>query len=446
LNLSSDYIEKLILKTALTDKHYLLLIANSFEGRYFESLTAKQIFNRLREHVEKYHEIPDHELLINLDGVNYNDVKSYLDDVDNVNIDIAKQLNYIYDVTNEYLKDAALKNAVMDTVDIISKNGDKSRIRSKFEDALAKNLNIDLGLDYFNTIGERIKRMIDISKHKVPTYFYTLDEIMNGGMPPYTLNIILGKIHGAKSQSMANFAARQVINGHTVVIITLEMSQDMFAQRFDGIYSNLDINKMYTFKTERNKLINTLTTIKNNDGLGKLYIKEFPTGVATVNDYRVYLRELKLRGIIPDIIYVDYINIMKPTYKSKDDMYSDIKMISEELRALSWEFKAPVFSVSQLNREGIRCDFDAVDFSYIAEGIAAVGTADFLAIIGVDEEKLIYENELHFRIEKNRLGGQVGRKGLLYMDPRSLKMYDETEEEVWISDAKELGIERVIHK
>jgi hypothetical protein len=62
-----------------------------------------------------------------------------------------------------------------------------------------------------------------------------------------------------------------------------------------------------------------------------------------------------------------------------------------------------------------------------------------MSIIGVDEDKLIYESELHNKIVKNRLGGRVGDIWRCYYDSRTLKMYDETEQEMWLADANQTG-------
>jgi hypothetical protein len=247
---------------------------------------------------------------------------------------------------------------------------------------------------------------------------------------------------------MANFAARQVLNGFNVVLMTLEMSEDMFAQRFDAIYSKLDINRMYhgdqkrllqqrLIEVKRNIAVDTanLTRGVKND----LYIKQFPTGAASVKDFRIYLRELKLRDIRPNIIYVDYINLMKSAYKKTDDLYGSVKSIAEELRALSFEFEAPVVSVSQLNREGTFVGLSDVNFNYISESMGVPATADFMSIFGIDEDCWIYQNELHSKIVKNRLGGRVGDIWKSYYDSRSLKMYDESELDMWSADGRESG-------
>src|SRR5574343_465679 len=155
------------------------------------------------------------------------------------------------------------------------------------------------------------------------------------------------------STFLANLCARQVMMGKNIVLASLEMSEDAFSQRFDSIFSLLDINRIYREKSMKIKLIKKLGELKAQEGRGNLYIKQYPTGKATVDDYRRYIRELRIRGIVIHEFVCDYLNLMKSQYKTKGDMYSDVKNISEELRAMSYEFKIPVVSVSQLNREGM---------------------------------------------------------------------------------------------
>ena len=123
-------------------------------------------------------------------------------------------------------------------------------------------------------------------------------------------------------------------------------------------------------------------------------------------------------------------------------MYSTVKRVSEELRALSFEFKIPVVSVSQLNREGTFVNFTELDFNYIAESLGVPATADFMAILGTDEDNMAYQNEILYKITKNRLGGRVGQFDKFYLDARSLKMYDSCELDLWIEDAEISGDDR----
>jgi replicative DNA helicase len=442
MSLGPDFLEKIIVKAMMMDKHYLVLISSVFEPEYFDDPAVAEIFTYAKSHLEENSAIPSKDIVINSTNESLReDIIEIFRDAEEADFDVARSYDYLLTQTNEYLKEQAIKRAIIESVDIIDKKGEKESIRSKIEEALCKDLKVDLGLNYFQHLQDRLRRIFTTTDTRVPTFFPLLDEYINGGFPPYTLSVIVARIHGGKTNTICNMAARQVLHGFTPVIMTLEMSQDPYAQRFDSIYSLLDINRMY-LTSHKSQLIDRLSTVKATPDRGELYIKQFPTGEATVRDFRVYMRELLMRDINPDIIYVDYINLMKSADVAGKDLYSKVKRIAEELRALSFEFKVPVVSVSQLNREGTFVGLEELDFNYIAESLGLPATADFMAIYGRDDDSLVYESEIHSKIVKNRLGGRVGEKITLYLDNRSLKMYDESESELWLAEAAESGDSR----
>ena len=287
---------------------------------------------------------------------------------------------------------------------------------------------------------ERLTRIFTESEKRIPTGFPSVDEYISGGLKPYTLSVITAGTHQFKSNLMANMAARQVERGYNVVVFSFEMSEDMYAQRLDSIYTKLDINRMYTNKSLQKRLMETLKDVKTKEERGEVYIKEFPTGKAKINDLRTYLKELSLRNFYPDIIYCDYLNLMSPSKGGANmNSYDKGKELAEDLRALSTEFNAPVVTATQLNREGGFLPLEDVDQNYASESLAIPNTADFFPILGVKKDKLVYESEVHYKIIKNRLGGMVGVIDKFYVDKKSLKMYDRNELDLWFEEAKISG-------
>ncbi len=567
-----DFTEKLILKSMLADKNYFFMVSSVFQPDFFQSKLISEVFKISKEHFEKYETNPDLSIIKNSINSELKDEFDILiDDLNQIDFNLADNYKYLIDKTNEYLKEQSMKQAILKSVDIINNKGNKSLIEELVKNALSKDLMIDLGLNYFSELGSRLKRMFEADKNRIPTYYPQFDEYLNGGFPSFTLNFIIGQIHGWKSASIDNIASRQVLNGHNVVVTTMEMCQDAYAKRFDAVFTSMDINRMY-LPESRKKLVKKLKDIKEGDH-GLLFIKHFPTGEATRNDIRAYLRELNIRGIKVDILYVDYINIMKGTLSSSRNLYESVKSIAEELRSLSFEFNIPVFSVSQLNREGGMISFNDTSFYHISEcldkntivykkdigktrisdinvgdqikgssgyvnvlridlkrkkkykiktksgkeiicsinhkfpsdkGILSISdglrtgdklfvknletnfddkiieiidmdnedllidievdhdhffyandiltknsigvpaTADFMAIFGRNADDMVYENEIHYKIVKNRLGGRIGQVDKFYFDSRSLKMYDVTEIDDWLRDVEISGDTRNI--
>lgn len=311
-------------------------------------------------------------------------------DIENVILTIPLQEYIIYFTSGKVLRCA-------DNHVVIDIEGDEIFAKNLSEGDLILSDNIyDEVFDVVDT-GNKINMYdLNLNKHHL---FYT-----NG-------------ILSHNSNSMANFAARQLLHGKNVVLMTLEMSQDSFAQRFDSILSLMNINRMY-MGDNKSKLVKALGDIKKTEGIGEVYVKEFPTGAATVNDFRVYLRELQIRGIQPDILYADYINLMKTASKTDTNMYNIVKRVAEELRALSFEFKVPVVSVTQLNREGMFVGFEQLDFTYLAECLDLNTLVDKLYNGVCIKEKLM--NIKNGDIIKNNNGWVVVKRTF---DVKKKKMY-----------------------
>ncbi len=443
--IDEQYLMVCMLKGMMQDKNYALTISTVFEDKYFDDPSMSEIFTYTKKHVEEHKVLPDMDIVINSVSKDVkDDVISLFNDADSTDFSVSKNYDWLLEETNKYLKDKAIKRAILDGIDLIDSGDNIQQIRNIIENALCKDIKIDIGLDYFIDLSERLKRILSATDSRVRTYYPTLDDLFNGGYPPYTLNMFIAKIHGHKSNIMSNIISRQIQNGVRVGLASLEMSQDMYAQRFDANLTNLDINRIYINKTLKSKFLKKIKEIKSNIGDGALYLKEYPTGKATVNDFRIWLRELGMRDMLPQIFYCDYISLMKSESNNSGDLYKDGKAISEELRALGFEFNLPVVTVAQINRSGTFLDFDQLDMNSIGESFGIPATADSMMVQGCDEDDMIYQNELKWKCIKNRLGGMVGGTGKWYYDSRSLKIYDETELDLWIENATESNDDRAI--
>ena len=428
------YLEQCIIKTLLVNDDFAFTVVSAFESDYFDTPGVASIFNNIKNNLTEHNELPQPEMIVNTVS-DKSDVKKFLSELDTIDFDTNKNYDWLLEHTNKYLKEQAIKTAILRSVDVIDEKKPIQEIRELVETALCKDLKVDLGTDYFSDFGLRIERIKNADNKCVPSFYPLLDECLNGGFIPYSFSVIAAPIHKGKSLLMANMAQRQIEHGHNVALFSMEMSEDVFAQRFDSIIGKVDINRMYNNATLRKKMIMDVLKLKQNKNTGKLFIKEFPTGKATVNHLRIYLRELKMRKINIDILFCDYVQLMQPEVP-QNNMYIDIKSIAEDLRALSLEFQIPVVTATQLNREGSRLPLSELDHNYIAESSGIAATADVVICLGNEEDLFTYENEIHYKLLKNRLGSGVGDMQKFYIDTRSLKVYCSEEHDLWINDAK----------
>jgi replicative DNA helicase len=143
-----------------------------------------------------------------------------------------------------------------------------------------------------------------------------------------------------------------------------------------------------------------------------LKIKEYPTGTATVNTIKNHLSSLNREsGFLPDLIIIDYADIMKPLINYAEKRHS-LTSIYEGLRALSMELNVPIWTASQTSRMSI--NKNEFDLSSISESLGKAQTADI--IVGVartDQDKIAKKAKL--MVMKNR-NGQDGHSMEMLFD------------------------------
>jgi hypothetical protein len=159
---------------------------------------------------------------------------------------------------------------------------------------------------------------------------------------------------------------------------------------------------------------------------GKLIIKEYPTATAHVNHFRYLVNELKLKKkFIPDIIFIDYLNICASARMKQGgsvNSYTYIKSIAEELRGLAVELGVPVFSATQVNREG----YNNTDFGLenTSESFGLPATADFMFAI-IATEDLDKRNQVMVKQLKNRYNDLASnRKFVIGINRAKMKLYN----------------------
>jgi len=113
-----------------------------------------------------------------------------------------------------------------------------------------------------------------------------------------------------------------------------------------------------------------------------------------------HIKQMELVDNKPDMVIVDYADIMKPIGNFKEKRHA-IGNIYEEMRGMAGEFKCPVWTASQANRSSL--EEDIIDASKVAEDYSKVMTADFVMSMSRKVEDKI-ANTGRFHVIKNRFG------------------------------------------
>lgn len=230
-----------------------------------------------------------------------------------------------------------------------------------------------------------------------------------------------------KSLFMCHTAASNLMQGLNVLYITMEMAEERIAERIDANLLDIPLDDLkllpkenYTKKIERLK----------EKCKGKLIIKEYPTACAGSSNFRHLINELKLKKkFIPDVIYIDYLNIcMSSRLKNSSNInsYTYIKAIAEELRGLAVEFNVPIISATQTTRSGYsNTDLELSDTS---ESFGLPATADFMFAL-ISTEELQEMNQIMVKQLKNRYSDpSICKRFVIGVDKSRMKLYDVEEQ------------------
>lgn len=349
-------VEKIILSNLLHNEAFIRKTTAFLKPEYFHKDSDKILFKLIERYIDKYNQPPTKEAIaldlekVPIQEVLFEDCKKKLEELDKVE----HQLEWLVDTTEKFCQDKALYNALMESIKIVDDEKDisKGSIPQILSDALAVSFDTNIGHDFLEDADARYD-FYHLAENKVAFDIDMLNKITKGGIATKTLTIILAGTGVGKSLAMCHFAAANLMDNKNVLYITLEMSEEKIAERIDANLLNMKIDDLE--KAPRDYYNKQISKVKDKT-LGKLIIKEYPTSAAHANHFRHLLNELKMKKrFVPDIIYIDYINICASSRVKAGgsvNSYTYIKSIAEEIRGLAVEFDVPIVSATQVTRSG----------------------------------------------------------------------------------------------
>ena len=184
-----------------------------------------------------------------------------------------------------------------------------------------------------------------------------------------------------------------------VLHYTFELSETAVGIRYDSNLCDIDSSEIMERKEDVKKFY-------DETRLGRLFIKEYPTNTASVHTLRAHIERLSLKGFKPDMVVIDYADIMRSS-RQFDSLRHELKLVYEELRGLAMELQVPIWTASQSNKEG--ASSDVVDVTNMSEAYGKAMICDFIASISRrPHEKATGWGRLY--VAKNR----AGRDGIIF--------------------------------
>jgi len=399
LPLDLDYFEKIVMYNALFDQSYLETILDYVNPIYFKDKNINMIFTILKNfYIENKHTPNTTELIAHLSNQEQKDALRHTILSFN-SIDKVYNKELLLKNTERFLREKAVLSTHLETsLDLNSGNIDATKILKKFETACGISLTNNIGMDYLEDID---KHCADLSEvfNTISSGWKWLDSHLGGGFMAEgrALYVFFGQTNVGKSIFLGNIATNILNQNKTVVLISLEMPEQVYAKRISAQLSRIPFDDL---KLQVDPLKKHLNEYKVKNSKSKLIVKEFPPQSLSVLQLKSYINKLVQKGIKPDAIIVDYINLLSPPVAGLSS-YEAIKKITEGLRALTYEFNCPLISATQANRAAINTP--QPDMGKTSESMGLAHTVDAMMSIWTQEG----DSDLgiiHMGIEKNRFG------------------------------------------
>jgi len=438
-----------ILSHLVNDEEYCRRVIPFLKKDYFEG-THKVVFDLIVDFVVKHNKIPSGKVLeLELKKVGApEDVLTQANNlIQEVKVKSDIEIEYLIAESETWCRDRAIYNAIMESIQIIdgkSKDQSEGVIPEILSNALGVNFDPNIGHDYIDNSEDRFD-FYNTKETRIPWDLDYFNRITKGGLPNKTLNIAMAGTGVGKSLFMCHTAAANLELGKNVLYITMEMAEERIAERIDANLMDLPIQQLETLP--KNVFDNKIKNIAKAS-IGKLIVKEYPTGAAHTGHFRALLNELKLKkNFQPNIIYVDYLNICASSrvrgLGGSINTYSYVKSIAEELRGLAVEFNVPIVSATQTTRSGYsNTDVGLEDTS---ESFGLPATADLMFAL-ISTEELEDLGQILVKQLKNRYNDPTKYKRFVVgIDRSRMKLYD-VEESAQTDLVSETVPDKVINK
>ena len=362
----------------------------------------------------------------NLKNVTESEFAALKDKVVGFEIEKDTDLEWLLTQAEEFCSWRAVRNALFKSIQIAEgkdKKLDRGAIPDILSSALAVSFDSNIGHDFTEDWELRYETYHD-AVERVPFDIELLNKITRGGAPKKTLTVFMGATGIGKTMVMCHLTSANLTMGKNVLYLTMEMGEvgePSISQRIDAnlLDTSIDDLMLLPFDTYKNRI-----EIMRQKIIGKLIIKQYPMGSPSVNNFKFLMRELKLKkGFVPDVVYVDYINICASARMKRDEgSYFYIKSITEELCGFAQEYNLPVISATQLNRKG--SESSEPTKTDVAESYGLTNPADL--IIAITQSDIMRPlNQFQFIQVKNRYGDEDRpRKFVVGVDKSKARLYN----------------------
>lgn len=395
--------EEKLIQAILVENEFGEQIMEVMDADYFDVIHTKTLADILKNYYFQYETFPSAELLpaiLQKEVVNPMALKrceKYLERIQKSPLN--GDMEFVKTNALEFFRKQHITKTLSDDV-LPLLEGETSKldeILPVIQSALNKGTERDVGYEYEQDEEVRFTEE-EIKYCKTP--WEIINNILNGGWGWKRLVTFIGSSGAGKSHQLVNVGKGALLEGKVVVHYTLELDFIEVARRYDASITGIEINDIPGNKQK------VLFDLKNKLPEGaRLIIKEYPMKGASIQTIKSHLSRLKLKGIVPDLIVIDYGDLLRTVDNPKEKRHG-LEAIWMDMKSLAQTLKIPVITATQTNRTGYNDDLITPD--QVSEDFSKIMHSDIIITMARNmAQKQMGIGKMY--IAKNRQGrdGQI---------------------------------------
>jgi len=417
-------------KYLFSDERYFGITFNYLDPRFFTNVDYKLILKRMQDYANEYHRmpaIPDIKLLLDNDDSitehRCNELFGVLDEINEA--DVSNDSDLVMKESEQWVLHRSCELALTDSLSLLERGKPKGQMVELMKDAVSVSFDEDLGIEYIRD-AEKQFDFYTTPQQYLSCNINALNTAWAGGLRRKALHLFIGGVNKGKSIFLAYLAGSLQLLGYNVVLISAEMSKEELRKRIDANILDMYMDSL-SITLKEDDYFGRIKEIANKPDLGRLFIKDYPQGVANRNHINRYLQDLKLkRHFTPDVLITDYLNEFASSRlpaSAATDSYKYVKSIAGEQRALAFEWDMAVVSATQFNRKAASATVEEAGMEGTAESFGVPAVADWMGAI-IQSEQMREQNLYVLKNIKTRFGDNLYDTFPIGIDRSKMRLYD----------------------
>lgn len=387
------------LAALISDRSFLERIIDILSPDYFETDAHKWVVKLVTTYFPMYRNVPTMEVF-HVEITKIQDPLMQMAVKEQVKaaytqIGVAKDLTYIKEQFIEFCRNQKLKSAIWEAQALL-KQGDYDGIQHVIHEASKAGMERNLGHEYLTEVDQRMSEM---AREVIKTNWELVDQHLDGGLGKGELGFVVAPAGSGKSWFLARIGSQAMLQGKNVMHFTMELNEKYVGLRYDAIFTSTPFQEVRKNVPEVKKKIEEI----KSKGCGRLFIKYFPTKVASASTLKMHIDRLELvTGLKIDLVIVDYADLLRPFMMERNsNTYNEAGNVYEELRGMLGELQVPGWTASQANR-GVH-EEQIIEAMGVADSYRKIMIGDFIMSLSrKKEDKMAGTGRIY--IMKNRFG------------------------------------------